>query len=59
MLENIDRVVAMVNPRLPRMGGDTTVPAARIDYLLRADAPVLELPRREPSATEVAIAEHP
>lgn len=58
MLENIDRVVAMVNPRLPRMGGDTTVPAARIDYLLRADTPVLELPRREPSATEVAIAEH-
>jgi len=36
------RVVAEVNPRMPRTRGDTTIPAESIDRWVAVDAPVIE-----------------
>jgi acyl-CoA hydrolase len=51
------RVFAHVNPRMPRTGGPT-IPAARIDAAIEADAPLLELPDAEPDAALMRLAAH-
>ncbi len=36
------RVIAEINPRMPRTRGETTVPASRIDLFVDVDEPVIE-----------------
>ena len=51
-------VIAQVNPRMPRTGGDSLVSAAALDLLVEGDAPLLELPARKDCAEAAAIARH-
>jgi acyl-CoA hydrolase len=54
-LQGARRVFAHVNPRMPRTQGPT-IPAARIDAIVEADTPLLELPDAEPDATLARLA---
>lgn len=51
-------VIAQVNPELPWTEGDTVVESGRIDILVPAAHPVLELPSRPAGPIEQAIAGH-
>lgn len=50
-------VVAEVNARAPRLPG-AAVPFARLDAVVETDRPLAELPPRQPSDTDRAIAAH-
>lgn len=56
-LQGARRVFAHVNPRMPRTRGPT-IPAARIDAIVEADTPLLELPDAEPDAALARLASH-
>lgn len=51
-------VVALVNPRIPRTHGESFVPVERLEYAVKWDAPIYEVARREPDATQRRIGEH-
>lgn len=55
-IESAQLVIAQVNPRMPRTGGDSLVDASQLDVLVAGDAPLLELPKREPCPEAPAIA---
>ena len=38
-------VIAQVNPRMPRVWGDTFIPVNRLDAVVEVDVPLLEMPR--------------
>jgi acyl-CoA hydrolase/ribosomal protein S18 acetylase RimI-like enzyme len=57
-LESARLVIAQVNPRMPRTGGDALVPAEHFDLLVEGDAPLLELPARESVPEAAAIGRH-
>lgn len=44
VLENVDKVVAIVNPQMPRTFGDTSIHFNQIDYFCEIDRPILALP---------------
>lgn len=50
-------VIALVNPKLPPMGGDALVDAADIDLWVESDERIIDMPDPEPSAVERAVAE--
>lgn len=50
ILKNVDKVVALVNPQMPRTFGDTAIHLDQIDYICEIDRPLLTLP--EPTLTE-------
>ena len=50
-LEKADLVILEVNPRLPVMYGETTIPIEKVDYFVETDYPVFEL--AGPVITEV------
>ncbi len=52
------RVVAAVNPRMPRTLGDCFIHVSEVDYIVEIDEPVLELPPPEIGSVERAIGEH-
>jgi 4-hydroxybutyrate CoA-transferase len=51
-------IVALVNPRMPRTHGDSFLPFDRIDRAISWDAPLYEVPRRQPSEVQLAIGRH-
>lgn len=55
-VQTADRVLAEINPNVPRVAGDTGVPYDRLDGHIRTDRMLPEYPRSEPSAVENAIA---
>jgi acyl-CoA hydrolase/RimJ/RimL family protein N-acetyltransferase len=55
-VESARLVVAQVNPRMPRTGGESLVSAADLDVLVEGDEPLLELPRRPACPEAPAIA---
>ena len=57
-LERAQLVIAEINPRMPRTRGATEVHLERIDYLVEADGPVLELPAEEPDEATQQVAYH-
>jgi acyl-CoA hydrolase len=50
--------LAEVNPRVPFTSGDTIVTASDLAAVVTDDRPLIEVPRRTPTATDVAIANH-
>lgn len=58
MIDGARLVVAQINPALPWTIGDTLIEPGRIDILVPAEHPVLELPAREIGPVERAIAAH-
>ncbi len=54
-LESATRVVAQVNPRMPRTHGDGLVHVEEIDYGVEIETPLPKVPRPELSAVERAI----
>jgi len=56
MLQQARLVIALLNPALPRMGGDTIVEARDIDVLVDGDARIIDMPDPEPTAAEHAVA---
>jgi 4-hydroxybutyrate CoA-transferase len=51
-------VVALVNPRVPRTHGDGFVPLTRLDYAVRWNHPIYEVPRKAPTETQLQIGRH-
>ena len=49
------RVVAAVNPRMPRTLGDCFIHVSEVDHIVEIDEPVLELPPPEIGSVERAI----
>ena len=52
------RVVAQVNPHMPRTHGDGLLHIKEIDCAVEMDAPLPELPPHRPGETETAIGRH-
>lgn len=56
MIDRARVVVALANPALPPMGGDTRVEAADIDLLVESDGRIVDMPDAVPSPTELEVA---
>ena len=56
--ETARRVVAQINPRMPRTYGDGLIHVSRLHAAILAEAPIPERARRPPGAVERAIAAH-
>jgi acyl-CoA hydrolase len=51
-------VIALVNPHIPRTHGDSFVHAARFSAAVRYEAPIFEVARTPPNATQRQIGQH-
>lgn len=56
MLRGARKVIAEVNPAMPRTGGAALVHHSRLDVLVRAEHPLIPFPHRAAGAADVAIA---
>jgi len=54
-VENARRVIAQVNPRMPRTNGDTFITSDKIDYLVEADEELYEIPEEILGDREKAV----
>ena len=52
------KIVAQVNPRMPRTLGDSFLHVSKFDAVVEVDAPILELPRRPLGEVESEIGRH-
>ena len=57
-LEAADRVILQVNPRLPRVFGDTEIHIRDVDMVVEAETPLPILPKSSPTPLETAIGEY-
>jgi acyl-CoA hydrolase len=57
-VEHARTVVALVNPHVPRTHGDGFVPLERLDYAVRWDHLLYEVPRKAPTETQLQIGRH-
>ncbi len=57
-VESATRVIAQVNPRMPRTHGDGILHVSHIDALVAADEPIPEPTPHRPGPTEEAIGRH-
>lgn len=57
MIQQARRVVALVNPALPALGGDAVVDGTDIDLLVDGDERLIDMPDPEPSAVERLVAQ--
>lgn len=57
-LERAKRVIVEVNPRLPRVQGDTTIHISQVDMIVEADCPIETLPESHPTEKEETIGEY-
>jgi len=53
-----DRVIAQINPNMPRVHGDGFVPYKRFDAVLEADSPLPEAPDHAPGELEQRIGQY-
>ncbi|MGQ9909866.1 MAG: acetyl-CoA hydrolase/transferase family protein [Candidatus Flexifilum sp.] len=51
-------VIAQINPHMPRTLGDSFIHVSQIDYAVKVDLPLPEVPRAQSSPTQEAIARH-
>jgi acyl-CoA hydrolase len=56
--EVADKVIAHVNPAMPRTHGDAFIPLDDIDYAFVEDAPLITVEPRPPAAETAKIGEH-
>ncbi len=56
LMQSARRVVALLNPSLPLMGGDALVEPGDIDLLVESDSRLIDMPEPEPSEVERAVA---
>jgi acyl-CoA hydrolase len=54
-VDSARHVIALVNPHVPRTHGDSFVPAARFSAAVQWDAPIYEIERTPPNATQRQI----
>lgn len=52
------RVIAQVNPNMPRTHGDGLIHVKEIDAFVEVDEPIYEVPFNEPTEEEMAIGNH-
>jgi acyl-CoA hydrolase len=57
-IENAKRVIAQVNPNVPRTHGDGIIHVQQIDAMVEVDEPIHQVFLSEPTATELAIGNH-
>ncbi|HRX85344.1 MAG TPA: GNAT family N-acetyltransferase [Phycisphaerae bacterium] len=57
-IESADFVVAEVNPRMPRLAGDSSVPLERFDFFVLGEHELPEMPQRAPDPAVEEIARH-
>ncbi|MFH1434627.1 MAG: GNAT family N-acetyltransferase, partial [Pseudomonadota bacterium] len=57
-VESADRVIAQVNPLMPRTQGDSFVPVSRIDSMVFNEEPLLEYPMEEAGEECAATGRH-
>lgn len=57
-VEMAERVIAQVNPNMPRTHGDGLVHVRNFDAMVWSDQPVFEIAAHEPTDTERRIGEH-
>jgi acyl-CoA hydrolase len=57
-VEHARAVVALVNPHVPRTHGDGFIPLERLDFAVRWDHPLYEVPRKAPTETQLQIGRH-
>lgn len=50
-----NKIIALVNPHMPRSHGDGQIHRSRFDAMVYTEVPLFELPEPEVSATEIAI----
>ena len=55
MIDNADLVILEVNPNAPRTFGDVQVHESEVDYFVKVDYPIPELPDAEPNEKDLAI----
>lgn len=57
-LDDVETVIAEVNPRVPRTRGDTLVHCSRFRYVVERESPLPVFPPPAPDETDRAIAAH-
>ena len=57
-MQNSSIVIAEVNPRMPRVHGDSFVDVYDLDVLVPVDSPILEVPPAEPTSLTRQIGEY-
>ena len=57
-VEVADKVIAQINPRMPRVHGESFIHYTRFDRILEADTPLPEVFSHEPGEVERKIGEH-
>jgi acetyl-CoA hydrolase len=57
MIQQARLVVALVNPALPLLAGDTVVTEADIDLIVESDERIIDMPDPEPSVVETKVAQ--
>ncbi|TXK72288.1 acetyl-CoA hydrolase/transferase family protein [Mesonia sp. HuA40] len=57
-IQSAKRVIAQVNPNVPRTHGDGIIHIQQIDAMVEVDEPIHQVLLSEPSATELAIGNH-
>uniref|UniRef100_A0AC34QQS0 Acetyl-CoA hydrolase n=1 Tax=Panagrolaimus sp. JU765 TaxID=591449 RepID=A0AC34QQS0_9BILA len=57
-VRNSKRIIAAVNPNMPKTFGDSTIHISQFDAVCKSDVPVMELPKVQPSPEETAISKH-
>jgi len=58
VLRNVDKIVALVNPQMPRTFGDTSIHFSQIDHICQIDRPIITLPDPVISDEDMRIGEY-
>jgi acyl-CoA hydrolase len=57
-VDSASRVIALVNPQVPRTHGDSFFHVSRLSAAVEWDAPIYEVPRSQPNAIQLQIGRH-
>ena len=57
-INNCGKIIAQVNPRVPRTHGDGLVHFSRLDFMVWHEEPIFEMDSGEPSEAEMQIGRH-
>jgi len=57
-VDHARHIVALINPQVPRTHGNSFLPFARIARAVDHDAPLYEVPRKDPTALQLRIGRH-
>jgi acyl-CoA hydrolase len=57
-VDHARHIAALINPQVPRTHGDSFLPFSRIARAVDHDAPLYEVPRKDPTALQLRIGRH-